>query len=201
MPFWGQERDKKLFSHAHESPRVMTVPLIILAIGAALAGYLGVPRLSLIEHWLEPVFAGRTADSASELRTPALAHRVGAAGAVGAGRARRRVPGLPGLRRGHRRCRSACAQSLGWFATLVENKYYVDEAYNKVVVEPLRALSGWFAGAVRPARHRRRGQRRWPASTGWVGTQARRLQTGMVGLYALVDPVRRGGAAGVAGDR
>ena len=56
VPFWGQERDKKLHHHAHESPRVMTVPLIILAIGAALAGYVGIPRLSLIEHWLEPVF-------------------------------------------------------------------------------------------------------------------------------------------------
>ena len=35
--------------------------------------------------------------------------------------------------------------SLGWFATLVENKYYVDEAYNMIIVQPLRDVSGWFA--------------------------------------------------------
>ncbi len=57
VAFWGQERDHKLFDHAHESPRSMTLPLIVLAVGAVLAGYIGLPRLSSIEGWLEPVFA------------------------------------------------------------------------------------------------------------------------------------------------
>jgi NADH-quinone oxidoreductase subunit L len=41
LTFGGQPRNKEI--HAHESPRVMYVPLIILAIGAALLGLLGVP--------------------------------------------------------------------------------------------------------------------------------------------------------------
>ena len=44
----------------HESPRLMTVPLVILAVGAVLAGYVGVPAAlggsNAIEHFLEPSF-------------------------------------------------------------------------------------------------------------------------------------------------
>ena len=65
--FWGQERDKRLHSHAHESPRVMTIPLIILAIGAIVVGYLGLPAISAIDRWLEPVFA--PAEQARSRRT------------------------------------------------------------------------------------------------------------------------------------
>jgi NADH-quinone oxidoreductase subunit L len=75
-------------------------------------------------------------------------------------------------------------ESLGWFATLVENKYYVDEAYNKVIVQPLRDLSGWFAGTF-DKRGIDGAVNGVAGATGWVGHQARRLQTGMVGLYAL----------------
>jgi NADH-quinone oxidoreductase subunit L len=72
VPFWGEERDKKLHHHAHESPPVMTVPLIILAAGAILAGYIGIPHLSLIEGWLEPVFhAGKAAAEGAQEAHPA----------------------------------------------------------------------------------------------------------------------------------
>jgi len=74
--------------------------------------------------------------------------------------------------------------SLGWFARLVENKYYVDEAYDMIVVQPLRGLSGWFAGTF-DKRGIDGAVNGVAGVTGWVGHQARRLQTGMVGLYAL----------------
>jgi NADH-quinone oxidoreductase subunit L len=74
--------------------------------------------------------------------------------------------------------------SLGWFGKLVENKYYVDEAYNYVFVNPLRDLAGWFAGAIDKGGID--GAINGVAGiTGWLGAQARRLQTGLVGLYAL----------------
>jgi NADH-quinone oxidoreductase subunit L len=42
MTFHGEPRaDEETMHHAHESPWVMTIPLIVLAIGAALFGYLG----------------------------------------------------------------------------------------------------------------------------------------------------------------
>jgi NADH-quinone oxidoreductase subunit L len=42
----------------HESPRSMTLPLIVLAVGAVVAGWLGIPggsRINAFERWLEPV--------------------------------------------------------------------------------------------------------------------------------------------------
>ncbi len=48
--------------HIHESPKVMTVPLMILAVLSVIGGYVGVPHIiggsNLIEKWLEPVFGG-----------------------------------------------------------------------------------------------------------------------------------------------
>ncbi len=60
LTFWGAFRGpKEIWDRIHESPRVMTVPLILLAIPSALLGLaLGLPfGASLIGGWLEPVFA------------------------------------------------------------------------------------------------------------------------------------------------
>src|SRR5438552_1612602 len=60
MTFWGESRvDPHVEPNIHESPRTMTVPLILLAIPSAVLGLLlGFPPESGIIHgWLEPVFA------------------------------------------------------------------------------------------------------------------------------------------------
>ncbi len=63
MTFFGKERmDEKTKSHLHESPKVMTIPLIVLAILSIAGGWIGIPKLffgatNFFEHWLEPVFA------------------------------------------------------------------------------------------------------------------------------------------------
>lgn len=181
MAFWGEERDKKLFQHAHESPRVMTIPLILLAAGAVLAGYVGLPSISAIDGWLEPVLkAGEHAAEGAahnftlEMILLGVSALVALAGAYLAYRAYIVNRGMP------KRVR----ESLGFVTKLVENKYYVDELYNAIVVEPLRAIGGWLAqtfdqrgidGAVNGL----------AGATGWLGSQVRRLQSGMVGLYAL----------------
>ena len=80
MTFWGEERFRKAHqdSHAaahgahssaepHESPWIMTVPLIVLAVLSTVGGFIGVPYalsslftdrdINVIEHTLEPVIA------------------------------------------------------------------------------------------------------------------------------------------------
>src|SRR5437667_3339669 len=61
MTFFGESRvDHHTEHHIHESPRSMTVPLIILAIGSVVAGYVGFPAWlggnNAFEKFLDPVF-------------------------------------------------------------------------------------------------------------------------------------------------
>jgi NADH-quinone oxidoreductase subunit L len=75
LTFWGEERFRKSHgdghdSHGdhhgpvepHESPRSMTLPLIVLAVGSVVVGWVGIPHaltgganINLFERWLEPI--------------------------------------------------------------------------------------------------------------------------------------------------
>ncbi|MBI1939128.1 MAG: NADH-quinone oxidoreductase subunit L [Ignavibacteriales bacterium] len=63
LTFYGEERFDHHHVHPHESPAVMTTPLIILAVLSLIGGYIGMPKIfvgengNLFEHWLEPVYA------------------------------------------------------------------------------------------------------------------------------------------------
>ena len=62
LTFFGKPRmSHEVEHHMHESPKSMTVPLVILAIGSVAAGWLGVPHSlggsNRFEKFLEPVFA------------------------------------------------------------------------------------------------------------------------------------------------
>ncbi|MCX7909445.1 MAG: NADH-quinone oxidoreductase subunit L [Ignavibacteria bacterium] len=65
LVFFGTERFDKHHIHPHESPKIMTLPLQILAILSAFGGFIGIPYAlglwlgehpNLIENWLNPVF-------------------------------------------------------------------------------------------------------------------------------------------------
>jgi NADH-quinone oxidoreductase subunit L len=66
MTFYGTSRaTPDVQAHIHESPKSMTIPLMALAAGSVLAGWIGVPKLwtafgdqfRVFEHWLAPVMA------------------------------------------------------------------------------------------------------------------------------------------------
>ena len=59
LTFWGDFRGpEELWDRIHESPRIMTIPLILLAIPSIFLGLLlGLPfGDSRIHQWLAPVF-------------------------------------------------------------------------------------------------------------------------------------------------
>ena len=68
MTFYGEPRDKHVYEHAKESPAVMTVPLMILAVLSTVGGFLGIPlfpKLNAMHNWL----SRPTADLKEEIRS------------------------------------------------------------------------------------------------------------------------------------
>jgi NADH-quinone oxidoreductase subunit L len=189
VPFWGQSRlDKKVAHHVHESPQVMIVPLVALAVLAFLGGYVGLPHFlggSAVEGFLSPVFAAE--EGAHVAEAGAHAASVGleitflgisvVVALAGIGLAYFMYVARPTVP-------VALARGLEPLYTLLFNKYYVDELYMAVVVNPLKGLAGWLAqifdaqgidGLVNGI----------ATFFGWSGQTTRKVQTGSVRNYAL----------------
>ena len=159
----------------HESPRLMTVPLMVLAAGAVLAGYVGIPAAlgggNAIEHFLEPSFvahsAAEGAHGAEAAHGAAEAHGAeGAHGGEAAHLSRGAELGLMAVsvliaglgafvayRNYVQRPETAGEWARRWAGPhrVLTDKYYVDELYDATVVRG--TLSGargfWrFDGAV-----------------------------------------------------
>ena len=148
MVFHGSSRaDNHSNAHIHESPPVMTVPLVILAVGSIFSGWLGAPEYlwgSLWDDWLQPVFgSSHSAEHAAvttELLVTAITLAVVALGIYLAyaryGRAAAAVP--------------AAASSTG-FSRLLLDSYRIDDVYDRLVVRPFTAASDWLARVFDPA--------------------------------------------------
>ena len=66
LTFFGAERFDTHAIHPHESPKVMTIPLILLAIPSAVIGFVGFPPdAGGFHHFLEPVFETVTGSQAA----------------------------------------------------------------------------------------------------------------------------------------
>jgi NADH-quinone oxidoreductase subunit L len=154
MTFFGQSRvDHHVAHHIHESPRSMTTPLIVLAIGSVLAGYVGIPLwlggTNAFEHWLEPVF---------EPLPVAQAEVVEHSHAFEAGIAAISVlVALCGFYLAYRKYYKQSYREERELATygsaypVLQNKYYIDELYDGLFVNRAKDLGTglWkFDGAV-----------------------------------------------------
>ena len=137
----------------HESPRAMTVPLLVLAVGAIAAGYVGVPAVlgegigipNAIEHFLEPSFTAGEAEPAEEAHLLSHATEFGLMGlsvllAIG---------GILLARRNYVQQPEVSEQWAQQWAgphRVLTNKYYVDEFYGATVVRgTMTSARGLFA--------------------------------------------------------
>ncbi len=174
MTFWGGYRGPAWEAHGaghepahgghgawhgpHESPNVMTVPLMALAVGAIVAGFVGVPQLlgghNAIERFLEPSFvasaavagheAGAAADAAPAPAPEGGEHAAAAPHMSVAGEwglmlfsIALAVAGIALARRFFvTRPEIADALAERWSGPhrVLSNKYYVDELYGATVV-------------------------------------------------------------------
>jgi NADH-quinone oxidoreductase subunit L len=164
--------------HLHEALPVQTVPIIILAVGAVVGGY--VP----VASFLSPVFGHAVEVGAGAfIGLAALSVLVALVGFLTAYLLHARRPDL-GL---------VWRTRLGPIHTLVEHKYYVDELYDRVFVRPGLVLARFLNDIVEP--------RVIDGAVNGVADffllearEFRLIQTGRVGTYALWT---LGGAIGV----
>jgi NADH-quinone oxidoreductase subunit L len=157
MVFWGQPRmPDDVRRHAHEAPRVMLVPLLVLAVLAAVGGYVGVPAAlggaNRLEAYLAPSFAhlehvapGGHAETAVhhgealtlEYSLMAVSVAMALAGILLAWLFYIKRPDLPGR----------LTRAVPRVYTFVAEKFYVDELYGATVVGGfflMTRLSNWF---------------------------------------------------------
>ncbi len=142
MTFHGEYRgDPEVYGHAHEAPPSMTVPLVILAVPSAIIGaLLGLPpENGHIDRLLEPVFEFAVAGEhhvfgGLDAGLMALSALVGIGGILLAWLFYVRRPGLPRL----------AGERSGFLYPLLLNKYWMDEIYFALIVNPLRRLSDWL---------------------------------------------------------
>lgn len=128
LVFYGEPRSHDA-EHAHESPPVMTWPLIILAIGAILVGFIGLPNANWLHGFLAP------GDEAHHFSWKiAISSTLIAAAGIG----------IAWLIYGRKPLKAnepdPLIRSLGPFYTVLEHKYGFDEVYEAVFVRLMHFL-------------------------------------------------------------
>ncbi|HXV80459.1 MAG TPA: NADH-quinone oxidoreductase subunit L [Candidatus Binatia bacterium] len=149
LVFHGQSRtDEHIKAHIHESPAVMTVPLVVLALGSIFAGWLGAPEYlwgSRWDPWLQPIFGGgheaAHGSLSDEINLTLLTFAIGVLGFLLAyflyGRESKLAEQLASL-------------AGGAPYRLLFHKYYIDELYDRLIVRPFTACSRWLAQVFDP---------------------------------------------------
>jgi len=179
LAFMGAPRmSREQAHHVHESPPVMTLPLAVLALLTVVAGVLGVPSAhgTAFARFLSPVLPLKEAEhgGVTALALAAVAV-VAAAGGVF----------LAWLMYGRRPVDPA---AIGVPRTAVHklllNKYYVDEIYDALIVQPIYRASLWLARVFDPKVIDGLVNGVAEMILGWA-RGLRRLQTGFVMNYAL----------------
>lgn len=141
LTFEGKEKFDHHKQHPHESPKLMTVPLIVLGVLSAIGGFIGIPEIFSGEHgnlfhtWLAPVF--KTAEIKlmnigshshfEEILFMLISIVAAVSGILYARYAYLKKPGVA----------DKTANRFKGAYNILLNKYFVDEAYEASVVNPI----------------------------------------------------------------
>ena len=189
LVFHGEERmDAHAREHLHETPAVVTVPLILLAIPSVVVGWVFVEPMLYGSHYGDSIVVSQAHDVLGRMR--ASWHGAGAMvlhafvtvpfwltlfGAVTAWYLWCRRPDVP----------ERIAERFRTVHTVLTRKYYFDELYESVLAALGRAVGGglWQVGDVRiidglMVNGSARG-------IGWLSGVVRRVQTGLLYHYAF----------------
>lgn len=169
--------------HLHESPSAMTIPLIVLAVLSVIGGFVGIPEVFMadahsLEHFLAPVFAASAKLEQEHHLSHSQEYLMMGISTVLIGTII--VLALSKFKKAN----SVNNENAG-LGKVLENKWYVDELYDTVIVKPLHLLSVFFKNIIEKT-----------AIDGLVNgvgklvgygsRQLRLLQSGQVGNYILI---------------
>ena len=173
--------------HMHESPRVMTIPLMTLAALAIVGGLLNIPEIFAGGSWLSGFLAPVFADAAAiAVRPVPVSHGMELLlmGITLAGVfamvlwaylrfVKQQPPLLPD------------SAKRPFLVNLISKKYYIDELYDFIISKPLLRMSGFFHEVIEL-----RFIDRMVNGVGnivvWTGNTVRYVQTGNVGFYMFI---------------
>ncbi len=186
LAFHGQYRGPRdVYEHAHESPPVMLVPLLVLAVGAVFSGFVAYDWFvgeGRAEFWKQALFLRAGAHDPIELahHVEGLAKHLptlmGVIGIAAAFMAYLKRPDIP----------ARVATAFRFFYETFFNKWYFDELYDSLFVRPAKALGRFFWIKGDQATIDGLGPNGVSAVAARVGARLRELQSGYVYHYALV---------------
>ena len=168
--------------HLHESPAAITVPLIILAILSIAGGWVGIPEVFIpdahkLEHFLAPVFAksyelkeAHHMDHSTEFMLMGVSVAVALLAAILAWSRYSKKPEI---------------ESPKGLGKVLENKWYVDELYDTIILKPMFRFGGLLNRRIE------KNVIDWMVNgTGrlvqYGSRQMRWMQSGQVGSYVLL---------------
>ena len=167
--FWNRNKSVADVSqhHSHvEGPFVMMLPLIILAIGAAAAGYIPFGK------WISS--DGKPLESHFDLSFSVLPVLLGVAGIAAAWMMYKKQNSLP----------DKVATAMGGVYKAARNKFYIDELYmfvtKKIIFNQVGRFAAWFDRTVVDGLVNFTGN-----TTQWVSEKIKKFQSGKVQEYAV----------------
>ncbi|HAO47398.1 MAG TPA: NADH-quinone oxidoreductase subunit L [Chitinophagaceae bacterium] len=169
--------------HLHESPKAITIPLIILAILSVVGGLVGIPEVFMhgghrLEAFLAPVFAQSNAVAAKHHLSHSQEYML-----MGISVAAALVALLYAWNK-FSQYQKTDKEETG-LGKVLENKWYVDELYDSIIVKPVLAIGKYFNNVVE-----KKGIDGFVNGIGkavnYSSRQIRLLQSGQVGAYVLM---------------
>lgn len=150
LTFYGSFRGTKdQAHHLHESPKNMTIPLMILAILSTVSGFIGLPEIFSEHHSLKEYLQGSfiLSDAKFSLDHPshALEYSIIAVSIV--------LVGAIFLFAKNRYAKNEYLlpqeeSNMSFMQRISYRKFYIDEFYNAIITQPLNKLSIWFYQTV-----------------------------------------------------
>lgn len=190
LTFEGKPRFDEHHVHPHESPKVMTIPLMVLAFLSIVGGFIGMPAVfvgehgNLFEHWLAPLFVPAEAKLMSYgSHSHFLEILLMAVSVIGA------IVAIMSARYIYIKKLSVAEgakQSLKPYYTILLNKYYIDEIYEAVIVKPINVFSEAFLWKINDNKIIDGVVNGTAKLVEIISNNIRKMQTGVAQFYALI---------------